>query len=83
MKKWFGDIAINVMLRTVVGKRFDGDEEENQRIGKALRDLFYLSGSFGISDAMPFLRWLDLDGREKEMKKTAKDLDDFATVWLD
>jgi hypothetical protein len=83
MKKWFGDIAINVMLRTVVGKRFDGDEEENQRIRKALRDLFYLSGSFGISDAMPFLRWLDLDGREKEMKRTAKDLDDFATVWLD
>ncbi|KAI5386688.1 cytochrome P450 CYP82D47 [Lathyrus oleraceus] len=83
MKKWFGDIAINVMLRTVVGKRFDGEEEENERIRKALRDLFYLSGSFGISDALPYLRWLDLDGREKEMKKTAKDLDDFATTWLD
>ncbi|WJX52072.1 hypothetical protein P8452_38216 [Trifolium repens] len=32
---------------------------------------------------MPFLRWLDLDGKEKEMKKTAKELDEFVQVWLD
>ncbi|XP_004505090.1 cytochrome P450 CYP82D47-like [Cicer arietinum] len=83
MKKWFGNIALNVMFKTVMGKRFDGDEEENQRIRKALRDFFDLHGSFVISDTMPFLRWLDLDGREKEMKKTAKELDEFVSVWLD
>lgn len=83
MKKWFGNIALNVMFRTVVGKRFDGDEEENQRIRKALRDLFDLTGSFVICDTLPYLRWLDLDGKEKEMKKTAKVLDEFVCVWLD
>ncbi|PNX74116.1 cytochrome p450 82a3-like protein [Trifolium pratense] len=83
MKKWFGDIAINVMFRTVMGKRFDGDEEENQRIRKALRSLFDLTGSFVICDTLPYLRWLDLDGKEKEMKKTAKELDDFVSVLLD
>jgi hypothetical protein len=83
MKKWFGDIAINVMFRTVMGKRFDGDEEENQRIRKALRGLFDLTGSFVICDTLPYLRWLDLDGKEKEMKKTAKELDDFVCVLLD
>ncbi|GAU51848.1 hypothetical protein TSUD_416350 [Trifolium subterraneum] len=83
MKKWFGDIAINVMFRTVVGKRFDGDEEENQRIRKTVRDFFDLSGSFVIGDMLPYLRWLDLDGKEKEMKKTAKELDEFVCVWLD
>jgi len=83
MKKWFGDIAINVMFRTVVGKHFDGDEEENQRIRKTVRDFFDLSGSFVIGDTLPYLRWLDLDGKEKEMKKTAKKLDEFACVWLD
>ncbi|CAI8618261.1 unnamed protein product [Vicia faba] len=83
MKKWFGDIAINVLFRTVVGKRFDGDEEENQRIRKALRGLFDLTGSFVICDTLPYLRWLDLDGKEKEMKKTAKVLDEFVCVWLD
>jgi hypothetical protein len=83
MKKWFGDIAINVLFRTVVGERFDGEGEKNKRIRKAFRELFHLCGSFVISDAMPFLRWLDLDGKEKEMKKTAKELDEFVQVWLD
>ncbi|XP_058735447.1 cytochrome P450 CYP82D47-like [Vicia villosa] len=83
MKKWFGDIAINVMFRMVVGKRFDVDEEENRRIRKTLRDFFDLSGSFVVSDAIPYLRWLDLDGKEKEMKKIAKELDEFVRVCLD
>lgn len=88
MKKWLGDISLNLMFRMVVGKRFvgvgsDGDNEKNERIRKALRDLFDLSGSFVVSDALPYLRWLDLDGREKAMKRTAKELDDFVQVWLE
>ncbi|TKY75113.1 Cytochrome P450 82A4 [Spatholobus suberectus] len=87
MKRWFGDIALNVMFRTMVGKRFvcdDGENnEENERIRKALRDFFDLSGSFAVSDALPYLRWLDLDGLEKQMKKTAKELDGFIQVWLE
>jgi len=83
MKKWFGDIAINVMFRTVVGERFDGEGEKNRRIRKAFRELFHLCGSFVISDSLPFLRWLDLDGKEKEMKKTAKELDDYVQGWID
>ncbi|KAE9586775.1 putative cytochrome P450 [Lupinus albus] len=43
----------------------------------------HLSGSFMISDALPYLRWLDLDGKEKEMKRIAKELDEFAQVWLE
>ncbi|KEH30997.1 cytochrome P450 family protein [Medicago truncatula] len=83
MKKWFGDIAINVMFRTVVGERFDGEGEKNKQIRKAFRELFHLCGSFVISDSLPFLRWLDLDGKEKEMKKTAKELDEFVQGWID
>ncbi|KAL2346357.1 hypothetical protein Fmac_000357 [Flemingia macrophylla] len=79
MQKWFGDIILNIIFRAVVGKRFVGDDE---RIQKLVRDLFDLSGSFAISDALPYLRWLDLDGREKEMKRTAKELDEFVQVWL-
>ena len=32
---------------------------------------------------MPFLRWLDLDGVEKKMNKTAKEIDEFAQSWLE
>jgi hypothetical protein len=65
MKRWFGDIAINVMFRTVTGKHFDGDEEENQQIRKLLRDFFDLTGSFVISDTLPFLRWIWMENRRK------------------
>ncbi|XP_057423367.1 cytochrome P450 CYP82D47-like [Lotus japonicus] len=88
MEKWFADITLNVMFRTVLGKRLTGmgcedDEEENEKIRKAVRDFFHLFGQFTVSDAVPFLRWLDLDGYEKKMKKTAKEMDDFAQAWLE
>ncbi|CAJ1973349.1 unnamed protein product [Sphenostylis stenocarpa] len=86
MNRWFGDITLNVMFRAVVGKRFvsdGGESEENERLRKALREVFDLSGSFTVSDSLPYLRWLDLDGKEKEMKKTAKELDRFVQVWLE
>ncbi|WVZ18778.1 hypothetical protein V8G54_006100 [Vigna mungo] len=85
MKRWFGDITLNIMFRTVVGKRFgsDGVNEENERLRKALRELFDLSGSFAVSDSLPYLRWLDLDGIEKKMKRTAKELDGFVQNWIE
>ncbi|MED6182743.1 hypothetical protein PIB30_031494 [Stylosanthes scabra] len=83
MDKWFGEITLNVMFRLVVGKRFTGYSEENERIRKMLRSFFDLSALFVIGDAIPWLRWLDLDGREKAMKKTAKELDEFMQIWLD
>ena len=69
-----------MVSRMVVGKRFGGattkDENEgNDNCRKVLRDFFHLSGTFVVSDALPYLRWLDVGGYEKAMKKTAKELD--------
>ena len=36
-----------------------------------------------VSDAIPFLGWLDLSGHEKAMKKTAKELDGILGEWLE
>nr|AFK38862.1 unknown [Lotus japonicus] len=89
MEKWFADITLNVVFRTVLGKRLvermgsDGNEEENKKIRGIVREFFRLMGLFTVSDALPYLRWLDLDGEENKMKKTSKELDDFATVWLE
>ncbi|KAB1220506.1 Cytochrome P450 82A3 [Morella rubra] len=87
MRRWFSDIALNVVCSVVVGKRFAGNvtKEENQRnhhSRKALRDFFDLIGAFMVSDALPFLRWLDLGGYERAMKKAAKELDDMLERWL-
>ncbi|KAK8646550.1 hypothetical protein V6N13_120334 [Hibiscus sabdariffa] len=87
MEKHFADLTLNVILRTVAGKRYNVAAEKDQktvsRYRKALRDFFHLSGIFVLGDAVPFLRRMDLGGYEKWMKKTAKDLDEIADGWLD
>ncbi|XP_057989152.1 cytochrome P450 CYP82D47-like [Hevea brasiliensis] len=88
MKRWFFEVNQNVVFKIVVGKRFvecnKGDEgrDSDDDWRSALRDFFKLMGKFVVSDAFPFLRWLDFGGDEKEMKKTAKELDNIIGGWL-
>ncbi|KAK4274735.1 hypothetical protein QN277_017918 [Acacia crassicarpa] len=82
MKNWFGEITSNVVFRMVVGKRF-AETQGKDATQKTLRDWSDLIFSFVISDALPYLRWLDLGGQERAMRKTAKDLDQFIQFWLD
>uniref|UniRef100_A0A2N9I0Z8 Cytochrome P450 n=1 Tax=Fagus sylvatica TaxID=28930 RepID=A0A2N9I0Z8_FAGSY len=88
MKKWLGYTTLNVVLRMVVGERFSGaassiENKGNDQRRKALRRFFDLSGTFVLSDAIPYLRWLDLGGYQKAMKKTAKELDHMVGEWLE
>lgn len=83
MKKWFGDISFSVILRIVVGKLSDEAEEKRMEAVKAMRDMFKLTGEFVISDVLPYLGWLDLGGKEKAMKKIAKELYQFLQFWVD
>lgn len=83
MKKWFGDITSNVVFRMVVGQRFNETSESDDQKKRAMKEFFDLTGSFVLADAIPYLRWLDLGGYEKAMKKTAKELYDFVQIWLD
>ncbi|KAG8654707.1 cytochrome P450 CYP82D47 [Manihot esculenta] len=86
MKRWFADITSNVILRIVFGKSVGyettNEREENEKLKEALRDFFDLSGRFVAADAIPFLRWLDIGGYERAMKKTAKHLDLVVEGWL-
>ncbi|KAL5780384.1 hypothetical protein ACOSQ2_011121 [Xanthoceras sorbifolium] len=91
MKKWLGDITLNVIYKITVGKRYvgttrpsgDHGAEENDQWRDAVRRFFELAGKFVVSDALPFLRWLDLGGHEKAMKKTAAELDFHVQGWLE
>lgn len=88
MKKWFGDLNLNVILRMIAGKRYFGaraesDEIEVRRCRKAMREFFHLAGIFVVRDALPFLGWLDIGGYEKAMKKTAKELDSVVEEWIE
>ncbi|KAK6287954.1 hypothetical protein POUND7_014133 [Theobroma cacao] len=88
MKQWFGDLTHNIALRMVGGKRFFGpnadcEEAEARRCQKVMRDSAYLFGVFVVSDALPFIGWLDFQGYEKAMKRTAKELDILLGGWLE
>ncbi|XP_059637189.1 cytochrome P450 CYP82D47-like [Cornus florida] len=82
MKQWFANFTLNVMVRMLVGKRYLSDDEEGAGVGKAITEFFELLGVFVVSDAIPFLRCLDLGGYEKAMKKTAKEMDHIIEGWL-
>ncbi|OMO74937.1 Cytochrome P450 [Corchorus olitorius] len=87
LKQWLEDMTLNVIVRMVAGKRYFGasavcDDGEARRCQKAIGQFFRLIGIFVVSDALPFLRCLDVQGHEKEMKKTAKELDDLLEGWL-
>ncbi|KAG6766897.1 hypothetical protein POTOM_028074 [Populus tomentosa] len=88
MKQWFGELTLNIVLRMVGGKRYvgpsaDGEESESRRNQKVMRDFVCLFGVFVLSDAIPFLGWLDFNGYEKTMKRTAKELDILVGGWLE
>ncbi|KAK8552497.1 hypothetical protein V6N12_041089 [Hibiscus sabdariffa] len=81
MKRWFWTLNINTVFKMVIGKRYSEvesshGEDENERRRKAIREFFNLTGAFTVADSLPFLRWLDLDGHEKAMKKTVEKLDE-------
>ncbi|XP_015934267.1 cytochrome P450 82A4 [Arachis duranensis] len=87
MKKWFGELIINTILRVFSGKRYlggdSGSSEEGRRCLKALREFVQQLGMILVGDAVPWLRWVDLGGHEKAMKETAKELDAICGKWLE
>ncbi|KAH6810239.1 cytochrome P450 [Perilla frutescens var. frutescens] len=86
MKQWFGDLMLNTSVRMVGGKREDGDDRERRGgddIHELIRKFMYFFGVFVLSDAIPSLGWLDLQGHERNMKRLAKELDDLVGEWLE
>lgn len=79
LNRWFEELTLNVVVRMVAGKRY---EDEAGRCQKAISEFFHLIGIFVVSDAIPWLGWLDVKGHERAMKKTAKDLDVILESWL-
>ncbi|KAB2076072.1 hypothetical protein ES319_A06G015200v1 [Gossypium barbadense] len=84
MRRWFRDVTLNVILMMVVGKRIPNSYEgvETVEWKNLVHEFFELAGKFVVADALPFLRWLDIGGEEKRMKKVSKELDQLVEGWL-
>ncbi|KAL5722398.1 hypothetical protein ACHQM5_005923 [Ranunculus cassubicifolius] len=89
MKQWFNDVTLNIVLMMIAGKRFTGstnsetDDFESKRCQDAVRDAMKLLGVFMVEDALPYLRWFDLQGYKKEMTAAIKELDSLYQEWLE
>ncbi|KAJ6400151.1 hypothetical protein OIU84_015743 [Salix udensis] len=59
------------------------ESEVRDAIGALYHQWIDNKGMFVVSDALPFLRWMDLGGVEKAMKRTAKNIDHVAEKWLE
>ncbi|KAL5984950.1 hypothetical protein ACLOJK_038787 [Asimina triloba] len=85
MKKCLYGLTFNIVATMIVGKRFFGttdDTDEIVRVRRVMQDASFLGGVFVVSDALPFLKWMDLEGHEAAMKRTAKELDSLLSSWL-
>ncbi|KAM2050412.1 hypothetical protein ACFX16_032137 [Malus domestica] len=85
MKDWLADINQNVIFKMIIGKRIsEATYTHGDLIGrKVFKDWFRMNETFVVSDALPFLRWLDLGGHEKTMRKVAKEVDQVVQGWLE
>ncbi|KAH7524014.1 hypothetical protein FEM48_Zijuj06G0073400 [Ziziphus jujuba var. spinosa] len=88
MKPCRGDMTLNVILKTVAGKRYStgpgdvGGKKESWQTQEGNEGILLFGGLVWPGDVIPFLRFLDLGGYERVMKKTAKELDDTLDRWL-
>ncbi|XP_030481393.1 cytochrome P450 CYP82D47 [Cannabis sativa] len=83
LKQWVWDLTLNVLLRMVVGRRYTSGNNNNNKIQKAIENFFNIFGAIVPGDVIPYIKWLDLGGYEKSMKKTAKEVDYIFSEWLD
>ncbi|KAI8014980.1 Cytochrome P450 82A3 [Camellia lanceoleosa] len=69
------------------GERYSfGDSERDKKarqFARTMEEFMYLTGVSECSDVIPGIEWLDLQGNVKAMKKNAKEMDYFMSVWLE
>ncbi|KAL3514399.1 hypothetical protein ACH5RR_027116 [Cinchona calisaya] len=80
MKTRLSELSFNIIMRIVTGKRYFGDQVENNEQAKQFRDtmkeMFELSGASNPGDFLPILQWIDYQNIEKRMLKLQKSSDE-------
>nr|GMD74486.1 cytochrome P450 CYP82D47-like [Ipomoea batatas] len=79
MREWFSRLIINLSIAMLFGEE---EMAEESQLLKSISRLFELFGETLVSDFIPWLRWMDLGGYEKAMRKTAQEMDSAADRWL-
>lgn len=86
ISEWIEQLTLNIIVRTIAGRRYseDGTKKDAQHFKTVVKQYMYTSAQFVVSDIIPIplLRWLDLNGIIKEMKRIAKEVDSICETWI-
>ncbi|GER30924.1 cytochrome P450 [Striga asiatica] len=81
------ELTFNNIMRMVAGKRYYGEEAEDDEEAKRFRDLtkeaLELTSAANPGEIFPVLNWLGLNGLERKMASHARKTDDFMRGLLD
>ncbi|KAK9066707.1 hypothetical protein SSX86_014030 [Deinandra increscens subsp. villosa] len=82
MREFFANLVLNIITRTIGGKRYSPGDKEAVEIHAVVRKFFEYLGTFVVSDFIPYVKFLDLGGHAKGMEVAAKEMDDIIEGWL-
>ncbi|CAH2080366.1 unnamed protein product [Thlaspi arvense] len=87
LKSKFLGLNFNIVMRILVGKRYYGDEFDNnvkaKEFQELVRELFSASPFSGLNDYLPILRWIDYANFEKTMARSHGKIDRFLQGLID
>jgi len=71
------DLIFDIIVRSILpDKSYMDNGEEVEEFKEMINTHFQLLGAFNVGDYIPFLRWLDLQGCERAMKKYSRRRDE-------
>ncbi|KAK6131157.1 hypothetical protein DH2020_035097 [Rehmannia glutinosa] len=83
MKKFLGDMSLNLMVRLTAGDT-EINKGKNEKWRGAIKEFLRLLGILTLPDVFPFLKWLDFfGGTKRAFNKTRKEMDSMLQGWLD
>ncbi|WCJ22429.1 Cytochrome P450 703A2 [Euphorbia peplus] len=87
LREVLGGFSMNNVTRMLLGKQYFGagpsGPEEAKEFMNVTHELFRLLGLIYLGDYLPFWRWIDPYGCEKQMREVEKRVDDFHSKIID
>ncbi|KAM7265536.1 hypothetical protein ACFE04_003219 [Oxalis oulophora] len=78
LKSLFQELAFNIILRIIAGKRYYGedvsDEEQAESFRKIIKELISYAGASNLNDFLPIMNWIDGGAHEKRVIELCKNV---------
>ncbi|KAL0337443.1 UNVERIFIED_CONTAM: cytochrome [Sesamum calycinum] len=86
LRSMLSELTFNVIMRMVAGKRYFGEDEENdeaKQFREIIEKVLTLAGVSNPGDFFPVFRWIDYKGYEKTLMRVTEKLDSFFQGLID